>query len=137
MPVTATSKLSKKPKIIEIDLRSQKLRDTKRYRSQGGVPPNRFLLALSNLRSQLNYITATWESCSKNVKCLLLIRILTGPQNGPNPMVDIYPQMGSKHNINMIFERFSASRVGFKQIPMKNSYGNPFFFQKKMMCILE
>ena len=37
--VTATSKLSKKPKIIEIDLRSQKLRDTKRYRSQGGSPP--------------------------------------------------------------------------------------------------
>ena len=54
----------------------------------------------------------------------------------PNPRVDIYPQMGSENNINLIFERFSASRVGFKQIPMKNSYGNPFFVQKKMMCIL-
>ena len=37
--VTATSKLSKKPKIIEIDLRSQKLRGPKRYHSQGGSPP--------------------------------------------------------------------------------------------------
>ena len=36
--VTATSKLSKKPKIIEIDLRSQKLGSPKRYHSQGGVP---------------------------------------------------------------------------------------------------
>ena len=41
-----TSKLSKKPKIIEIDLRSQKLRDTKRYRSQGGVPPNPLIFLL-------------------------------------------------------------------------------------------
>ena len=39
MPVTATSKLSKKQKIIEIDLRSQKLGSPKRYHSQGGVPP--------------------------------------------------------------------------------------------------
>ena len=39
MPVTATSKLSKKPKIIEIDLRSQKLGSPKRYHSQGGSPP--------------------------------------------------------------------------------------------------
>ena len=67
----------------------------------------------------------------KTVKCLLLIRILPGPQNGTNPMVDIYPQMGSKHNINMIFERFSASRVGLKQIPMKNSHGNSFFIPNK------
>ena len=37
--VTATSKLSKKQKIIEIDLRSQKLRGPKRYHSQGGGPP--------------------------------------------------------------------------------------------------
>ena len=37
--VTATSKLSKKPKIIEIDLRSQKLGSPKRYHSQGGSPP--------------------------------------------------------------------------------------------------
>ena len=58
MPVTATSKLSKKQKIIEIDLRSQKLGSPKRYHSQGGrgVPPNRLLFALSNLRSQLIYI---------------------------------------------------------------------------------
>ena len=33
----------------------------------------------------------------------------------PNPRVDIYPQMGSEHNINLIFVRFSASRVGFKK----------------------
>ena len=39
VPVTATSKLSKKPKIIEIDLRSQKLGSPKRYHSQGGSPP--------------------------------------------------------------------------------------------------
>ena len=37
--MTATSKLSKKQKIIEIDLRSQKLGSPKRYHSQGGGPP--------------------------------------------------------------------------------------------------
>ena len=36
--VTATSKLSKKQKIIEIDLRSQKLGSPKRYHSQGESP---------------------------------------------------------------------------------------------------
>ena len=44
--VTATSKLSKKQKIIEIDLRSQKLGSPKRYHSRGGVPPNRLLFLL-------------------------------------------------------------------------------------------
>ena len=31
----------------------------------------------------------------------------------------------------MIFERFSASRVGLKQIPMKNSHGNSFSIPNK------
>ena len=39
----------------------------------------------------------------------------------PSPATGIYPQMGSRHNINPIFERFSPSRVGFKKISRKNS----------------
>ena len=31
----------------------------------------------------------------------------------PSPDTGIYPQMGSGHNIKLIFERFSPSRVAF------------------------
>ena len=49
----------------------------------------------------------------------------------PNPRVDIYPQMGSEHNINLIFVRFSPSRVGLKKISMKNSHANLLFEPRK------
>ena len=45
----------------------------------------------------------------------------------PSPDTGIYPQMGSGHNIKLIFERFSPSRVGFKKISMKNSHANLLF----------
>ena len=42
----------------------------------------------------------------------------------PNPKVDTYPQVGSEHNIKLIFELSIASRVGIKKIPRKNINGN-------------
>ena len=65
------------------------------------------------------------------VKILIKSKHFTFLSRIPKSRWYIPPDRGQKHNINMIFERFSASRVGFKQIPMKNCYGNQFFVKKK------
>ena len=49
----------------------------------------------------------------------------------PNSNVDIYPQMGSKHNVKLIFGLSPASRCGLQKISMKNSHANSFSNQNK------
>ena len=68
-----------------------------------------------------------WGSCQKTVYNRILTAFELEYSGSPNPIVDIYPQMGSEQNIMWNFGRFRASRVGFKKIPMKNSHANLLF----------